>query len=345
MRYTPTPTSSNTPTPSLTATVTPTNTATGTSCPPSATPSNTPTHTPTSTNTPTPTNTVTPGLTPTATPTPTKTGTPTPTPTSTITATPTNTPTNTTTPTNTPTPSTTPGCPCIGYSVLNNSMIGSPMDVAWIDCDGNELVAILEPGIGFSICACEGSVTTEGGVPQITNLGPCGGEVCPCVSYTVSNNSLESSMIIYWNPCNDPTSPIGQILSPGQGISFCACDGSITTEGGEPEIIDFGPCEEPGITPSSTPEPTPTPTPTCAPRAWLISTCSNTCFGGICNCVFDTSTVVYTDCSVVDLTDSGTLIYTDSGLSIPYIGFFSRSGSIWYSNSGVAVECILGGPC
>lgn len=334
MRYTPTPTSSNTPTPSLTATLTPTNTATSTQCPPSATPTRTPTPTLTPTNTPTPTNTVTPGLTPTATQTPTNTGTPTPTPTSTIPA----------TPTNTPTPTTTPACVCIGYSIYNTAFFGS-MNVSWIDCNGNAQSTTLDAETGVSLCACEGSITTIGGAPQIDVYGPCGGTSCTCVSYTVTNSSLFSSMIVYWDPCDAPGSPIGNILAPEQGISFCACQGSVTTEGGTPQILEYSLCEEPGITPSSTPEPSPTPTPTCAPKGWTINTCSNTCIGAICTCQFDSTIVVYTDCNVTDLTDGGTLIYTDSGLTIPYIGFFSRSGEIWYSNAGVSLVCTLGGPC
>lgn len=335
MRYTPTPTSSNTPTPSLTATVTPTNTATGTSCPPSATPTNTPTPTITSTNTPTPTNTVTPGLTPTATPTPTKTGTPTPTPTTTTTSTPTNTPTPTVTPS-------TPACECYSYTVLNNSLEGTAT-IYWSDCDGNPQTINLSPETGISICACRGTVTTFSVNVDIIEMGPCELPGCVCFSYTVMNMSPIASMTIYWTDCDN--NDIGNIIPPEQGLSFCACRNSITTIGGDPDITEYGPCEVPSISPSATPEPTPTPTPTCAPKGWYINTCSDTCVGAICNCVFDTSIVVYTDCNVTDLTDSGTLIYTDSGLSIPYIGFFSRSGYIWYSNSGVAIECTLGGPC
>lgn len=118
---TPTPTNTNTPTQTPTNTVTPSVTTTNTKTP-TVTPTNTvtPTVSPTLTKTPTPsvtttktptqtvTNTSTPAntLTPTSTITPTNTETLTPTPTNT--ETPTQTPTNTETPTNTPTQTSTP---------------------------------------------------------------------------------------------------------------------------------------------------------------------------------------------------------------------------------------------
>jgi hypothetical protein len=87
---TPTPTPSNTSTPTVTPTNTPTNTSTPTVTPtntttPTVTPTETPTNTPTTTPTVTPTNTTTP----TSTVTPTNTSTPTETPTNTPTTTPT----------------------------------------------------------------------------------------------------------------------------------------------------------------------------------------------------------------------------------------------------------------
>jgi len=119
-----TPTPTVTPTNTITPTVTPTNTVTRTNTPtptvtPTVTPTNTitPTVTPTNTRTPTvtPTNTVTPSETPTNTPTPTVTPTntitPTVTPTNTVTPTVTKTPTHTPRITSTPTPSPTKPVP------------------------------------------------------------------------------------------------------------------------------------------------------------------------------------------------------------------------------------------
>jgi hypothetical protein len=48
------------------------------------------------------------------------------------------------------------------------------MTVNFIDCNGNPQTFTAPAGEGVSICACEGSVTTSGGVPVIIPLGPCG---------------------------------------------------------------------------------------------------------------------------------------------------------------------------
>ncbi|MBH5320611.1 LPXTG cell wall anchor domain-containing protein [Paenibacillus sp. GSMTC-2017] len=102
---TPTPTETTTPTPTPTPTETTTPTPTPT---PTETTTPTPTPTPTETTTPTPTPTPTETTTPTPTPTPTETTTPTTTPTPTVTTTPTTTPTPTVTTTPPPTGDTTP---------------------------------------------------------------------------------------------------------------------------------------------------------------------------------------------------------------------------------------------
>lgn len=69
---------------------------------------------------------------------------------------------------------------------------------------------------------------------------------CPCVSYTVTNRGLVESMSVYWTDCYGV--PQSQSVAAGQGISICACEASITTQGGLPEIVDSGTC-----TPSPTP--------------------------------------------------------------------------------------------
>lgn len=160
---------------------------------------------------------------------------------------------------------------------------------------------------------------------------------CVCRSYTVYNNSMESQATIYWTDCNNDGQ--GMILNPETGMSICACQGSVTAGGigADVTITDLGTCGGPA--------PTPTPTPSCTSKGWFIQTCISTCSGGICTCNSITSIVVYSNCTVTDITDSGTLLFTDSSLTTPYVGFFSRSGYIWYSNAGVTSECALGGPC
>lgn len=115
---TPTPTNTvtptNTPTKTVTPTITPTNTPTRTVTP-TVTPTFTPTNSPTNTPTPSVTPTYTPTNSPTNTVTPTRTPTVTPTYTPTSTVTPTVTPTYTPTSTATPTPTETPAAACNYY--------------------------------------------------------------------------------------------------------------------------------------------------------------------------------------------------------------------------------------
>jgi hypothetical protein len=234
-----------------------------------------------------------------------------------------------------------PVCECRSYTVVNNSNENSAT-ITWRDCDGNIQSDVLSPFNSIAFCACIGSVFTFSFDVEINDLGPCETPTCTCYEYTVTNMSMVTSMQLFYTDCDGNN--LGFILSPGQGQSFCACVGTVVTIGGDPDIIEYGICSSPiVITPSSTP--TPTPTPTCAPLSWAINTCSATCLTQICNCAFDDTIIVYTNCNVTNLTNSQTLIYTDSGLTIPYVGFFNRSGSIWYSNSGVTLECELGGPC
>lgn len=137
---TPTPTSSNTPTPSLTASQTPTQTPTQSVCP-GLTPTATPTIslTPSITATNTPTNTTTPSNTPTLTITNTSTTTPTPTPTQ---------------------------CLCFSSITINVSVAGN----FTIDsCGGNPLIESVNIGnnqtIDFGECILK---NTQGGTAEYT---------------------------------------------------------------------------------------------------------------------------------------------------------------------------------
>jgi outer membrane biosynthesis protein TonB len=127
-----------TPTPTPTNTETPTNTPTI-----SETPTNTPTPTITETPTNTPTNTPTPTVTDTPTPTPTISETPTNTPTPTVTDTPTQTPTETPTPTPTPTSEPTPS----GLSVTIVELGGNVVMSASGSLNINDLV-LVNPSAG-----------------------------------------------------------------------------------------------------------------------------------------------------------------------------------------------------
>lgn len=148
-QYTPTPTSTATPT--ATDTYTPTSTAT-----PTATDTYTPTATATDTSTPTPTATITPTATATDTPTatPTATDTPTATPTDTPTATPTATPTETIT--------------CNYYTFMANQ--GFSATAQWTDCDGIPHTQFMNIGDTLTVCAL--SSPAPSGLPVYSG-GPC----------------------------------------------------------------------------------------------------------------------------------------------------------------------------
>jgi hypothetical protein len=112
------------------------------------------------------------------------------------------------------------------------------MTVNWIDCNGIPQTQIIIAGGGISICACEGSITTEGGAPNIVIIGPCGS--CLCIAYNVQNQAAFGDMTVNWTDCSG--NPQTQILTAGLGFALCACDGTITTEGGVPQIDIIGPC-------------------------------------------------------------------------------------------------------
>lgn len=101
---------------------------------------------------------------------------------------------------------------------------------------------------------------------------------CVCTSYTVSNNSTESSATIEWEDCDGGR--LSNVLAPETGISFCACEGTVlvVTVGADVTITDLGPCDAPTPTPtpsstlvpSPTPNPTPSPTPTTNCTFWRL---------------------------------------------------------------------------
>ena len=178
MRYTQTPTPSNTSTPTLTASYTPSNT---------------------------PTETVCSGLTPTAT----SSQTPTPTPTRQISVTPTVTPTKTSTPTPTPTSI----CECYAYSITNNSLIDSSM-VSWTGCDGYMQSDNVLPFNGISICACQGSVSAIGGDASIVEGGPCN----TFTWFGTNSTYETSDLACYNRACSRPYYTITPVVSVGQVI-------------------------------------------------------------------------------------------------------------------------------
>ena len=130
-------------------------------------------------------------------------------------------------------------CICDAYTVVNEIAFEDGI-VYFTDCDGNAQSAIVPAGSGISICACNGSVSSPDSV-VITNIGPCGGPVCECIGVSISNEALFGTMYVTWTDCNGDDQ--ADELGPGIGFSTCACKDTISTIGGVPEIIEYGPCD------------------------------------------------------------------------------------------------------
>ena len=174
---------------------------------------------------------------------------------------------------------------------------------------------------------------------------------CTCTSYTATNDSLEAAAEVQWQSCSDGLI-ISNIIAPGTGIGFCACDGSVSVRSGSATIADIGPC---GLTPTPTPtqSSTPTPTPTLAtPCVINYGASMAPCIGGTLDeymegyvnlsspapaeAIFTLRVgyipdTVYGNCNNVltyeDLTVTVAAGDTDGLLTCPYAPFISSSGA------------------
>ena len=99
---------------------------------------------------------------------------------------------------------------------------------------------------------------------------PSATPVCVCKSYSVQNTG-ETQSIVSWLDCF--YQPQEQTLDSGLGISFCACEGTLSV-GRDDVITDFGSCS-PVASPTPTPSHTPTPTPSGYPYVYEVSNCDN----------------------------------------------------------------------
>lgn len=148
---------------------------------------------------------------------------------------------------------------CNRYSISNSNAFSC--FVNYRDCDGVAQYLPLGPGEDFEICACVGTLSYTC-VLNVTDLGICiiptptptptPTPGCNCRNYTAENNSIEALAEVQWNACGDGL-PVVEIIDPGTGIFFCACEGTVIVTEGSATITNTGPCIEP------TPTPTPTP--------------------------------------------------------------------------------------
>ena len=115
------------------------------------------------------------------------------------------------------------GCNCRSYEVQNTSFLSTT--IYWADCDGNTQTAELLPLSGLNLCACQGSITSD--IPvEIIDLGSCSTS-CNCIGYSVQNISFITGTV-YWIDCNGDAQ--ARVLAPTEGVSFCACEGSINSD-------------------------------------------------------------------------------------------------------------------
>jgi hypothetical protein len=120
---------------------------------------------------------------------------------------------------------------------------------------------------------------------------------CVCDTYTVQSISTTESTRVDWIDCSG--NPQTNTLLPLNGISFCACNGSVTTVGGDVTVDELDPC---------------------IVYTWFGTT--STYSGGTSACTNrNCSRPYYTALPVVSV---GQVIYDDTLLTIPFNG-----GSRW----------------
>lgn len=183
--------------------------------------------------------------------------------------------TPTPTPSFTPTPSTTPsGCQdnCPQWSVSWSGE--SPVSVFITGCtNGQVQTFILEPPYATLVCSC-GQPNAEEPI-TVSQVGYCSTAPtptptstltatptspfsCGCVNYRVEAGEEPA----YADYVDCYGSPQSIYIPRNQSSTFCACDGSIETNGTIISLGDCGTTPTPTPTPSTTPVTTPTPTPT-----------------------------------------------------------------------------------
>jgi hypothetical protein len=243
------------------------------------------------------------------------------------------------TPTPTPLPPEPPACSgsCDNYSVTNLGL--NPCDFTYYSCSELRYINITIPGQTSVIvnCVCSTSIVYECDLDVIYN-STCASNPCDtCYEITLTNDS-DVPLTYYYYDC-DLGYWTGRTQPAETGfILNCGCNEIYTIQTGLTYNIT-GVC--------SPPTPTPTPTPTCAYKSWDLTIVDNTtCVGGVCTSVDPFLDTLYTNCSVTSITDTSTIIYTDTSLTMIFLGYFSRGGSIWESTgSGIVEVCVLGGPC
>jgi len=206
------------------------------------------------------------------------------------------TPTPTRTPQPTPTPSSTP-CNCREYEIENFNPYSER--VFYDDCFGVERTPLIGPYSFIVDCLCEGSLITPAGVSG-RDLGTCIETTpavtptptrtptqtrtpsptpsnCACYNYQITNNSEDLLLTYDALLCGGCVgSPTTYSIIPGQTITICACNNSVTTMDRDVVITKLSCCSIPTPTPTRTPTRTPTPSPLVPSLTYITSLSNNT---------------------------------------------------------------------
>ena len=95
---------------------------------------------------------------------------------------------------------------------------------------------------------------------------------CTCLSYTLTNTGIEAQITYsYWSCYN---TFVQGTLNPSEGISFCACNGTVSVSGSF-DLQMLGGCNPVTPTPSITATNSPTPTPSGYPYVYEVSNCDD----------------------------------------------------------------------
>ena len=252
------------------------------------------------------------------------------------------------TPTPTPTPTLPPPSICSGD--CNNYTVSNPTGIAceftYYDCTAQRTITrLIGPTSSVIVsCVCDTSILFECDL-DVDFHSHCSQSPCDLCFQVIATNNNDRPITYYYYDC-DLGSWTGR-TQPGKtgAILNCVCNNFNVSDTGMTFTVNA--ICAPEITPTPTPTRTPTPTPSCPGfKTWNIVTGTTSCVGGTCELGSPTSATVYTNCNVTSLTAPSTDIFTNTSLTTPFVGFFTRAGSVYYSDgTSVVEECVIGGPC
>ena len=142
-------------------------------------------------------------------------------------------------------------------------------------------------------------------------------QVCPCLTYLVTNPSLESQGVFTYFDCSRISQTL--VVSPGQSFYVCVCNSTSWSVQGPLVVTYDSPCNIPSPTPTPTPSPTP-----CECVEYEIDTTDAETEAPVLLYTFCDGTAIAFTMSVPQIYQicgcSGTFICSDPGVSITLMG-------------------------